>query len=360
MLRMALWPMPLILICLATELAAQPASKSAAKPTAAETAAPAAKVDQAWLGVSRWWANQREVVLLGVLSDGPAGKAGLKEGDSILAIAGKPIGSLDDLQQAMNGHHAGDQASFDIERKGQRETLAVKLELQPKDGGVSQFRKAAERGETWAMCELGFRYGFQDQESSFVKRDQAESARWFRRAIAKDSEQPIATLFLAILYTQGPDSIRDYAEAQRLLMKAREMKGEGVPKGIASAASNQLAMMCLSGQGLDKDKTLALQFYLDAADQGSLSAMHHLGVMFEQGIGVVKDDKAAERWFSKASSLGYKPSQHAMFWLTLNTEVASAAAEKKAANGNQEKPKPGAAQSPATGSPASKPAPKSK
>jgi TPR repeat protein len=201
----------------------------------------------------------------------------------------------------------------------------VRLEALPADGGLTRFKTAAEAGEAWAMAELGVRYAFLDEKSSLVKRDPAAAARWLRRAVA--TRNSVAPLFLAMLYCDGPTP--DYDEAQRLLMQARQMKGDDVPKGLAAAASNQLAIMCLRGQGIEMNPTLALRFFRDAADQGSLSAMYEIGHMFEHGLGVTVDNETAVLWYEKASQPGYRPAQRSLARLGVIREVGPAALETK-------------------------------
>ena len=342
-MRILLFTLPLVL-CLGSEVVAQSSKKSATQQEAAPTKAaaeraPVVKPGQPWLGVSRWWANESEVVLLGVLKDGPAGKAGLQAGDAIVSIAGEPIHTLDEFQQALDGLKTGDRTRIEISRQGELETVLVKLEPLPPDGGVGRIRAAADAGETWAMCELGIRLAFQDQDTSFVKRDPAEAARWFQRALKMGNS--VAPLFLGLMSAKGNGVPLDHAEAQQLLMQARQMNEDGVPKGMASAASNQLAIMCLLGQGGAKDQTLALRFFQDAAAQGSLAAMHRIGVMFEHGIGVSQDSATAALWYQRAGDLGYEPAQHSIVWLTVNAEVASGLLESVSADEKaQTKPAP--------------------
>jgi len=295
------------------------------------SAVPVVKSGQPWLGVSRWWADQKEVVLCGVFKDGPAGRAGLQAGDVIESIASERVRNLQDYEQILSSLKSGDRARLEIRRFGETQVVLVKLEPLPKDGGVARFKAAAARGEAWAMCELGMRFAFMDRGSSFVEPDAAEGARWFQQALQTgDSTAP---LFLGLLHAQGRGVPRDYDKARELLMQARRMKGEAVPAGIASAASNQLALMCLLGQGVPEDTTLALRFFRDAADQGSLAAMHRIGSMFEHGIGVTQDRPTVELWYRKAAEQGYEPAEEAFVRLGVTWNLLSGQApEKKPAN----------------------------
>ncbi|MBM4000595.1 MAG: PDZ domain-containing protein [Planctomycetes bacterium] len=273
------------------------------------------KEGQPWLGVSRWLANEREVVLLGALADGPAGKAGLIAGDVIRSIQGRPIASLVGFEAELNKLGPTDAASIEIDRRGQRRQVDVKLEPIPKDRGVGRVVEAAKSGHGWAMCELGMRYALMDPSSAGVATDPAEGVRWFQRAM--DAGYPLAPFFLGIMTLEGRGTNVDVDEARRLLILARETRGDGVPRGLAAAASCQLAIMCLRGQGIEQDTTSALRFFRDAAEQGSPAAMHRIGVMFELGLGVAQDDGEAVRWYRRAAELGYQPAQQSMIELAV-------------------------------------------
>jgi hypothetical protein len=68
------------------------------------------------------------VVVGGVLEDRPAAKAGVKEGDRIVEIAGKPVKSLETYMALMAGHKKGDILDVGILRDGKKMTLKVTLE----------------------------------------------------------------------------------------------------------------------------------------------------------------------------------------------------------------------------------------
>ncbi|NOR73090.1 MAG: hypothetical protein GQ467_04385 [Mariprofundaceae bacterium] len=46
-----------------------------------------------------------------------------------------------------------------------------------------------------------------------------------------------------------------------------------------------------------------------AADQGHASAQYYLGVMYDKGKGVTRDDKEAAKWYRKAADQGHASAQ---------------------------------------------------
>jgi hypothetical protein len=59
-----------------------------------------------------------------------------------------------------------------------------------------------------------------------------------------------------------------------------------------------------NGQGVVKDDKAAVKWYQKAAEQGNAAAQYNLGLCYANGQGVVKDDKAAERWYKQAAEQG--------------------------------------------------------
>ncbi len=68
------------------------------------------------------------VLVSGVLEGRPAAKAGLKEGDRIVELAGKTVKNLEGYMALMAGHKGGDVFEIGILRDGKRLTLKVALE----------------------------------------------------------------------------------------------------------------------------------------------------------------------------------------------------------------------------------------
>jgi putative serine protease PepD len=66
-----------------------------------------------------------------VTSGGPAGNAGLKNGDLIKAIDGKAVSSSNDVITAVQSHKAGDKVTLTINRGGNSQDIPVTLGNQP-------------------------------------------------------------------------------------------------------------------------------------------------------------------------------------------------------------------------------------
>lgn len=78
------------------------------------------------------------------------------------------------------------------------------------------------------------------------------------------------------------------------------------PLASQGDARSQYAMgvMYEYGRGVEKNQSLAAQWYTKAARQGNTDAQYNLGVMYEQGYGVKKDFRLAANWYGKAAQAG--------------------------------------------------------
>lgn len=61
-----------------------------------------------------------------------------------------------------------------------------------------------------------------------------------------------------------------------------------------------------------QDYTTAFKWWLKAADKGYAVAQYSVGMCYEYGYGVSKNDEEAVKWFRKAAEQGYAPSQNVM------------------------------------------------
>jgi TPR repeat protein len=88
----------------------------------------------------------------------------------------------------------------------------------------------------------------------------------------------------------------DYESAARLLLR---LAAEG-----NSAAQYNLGLMYNHGEGVTKDQDEAIRWFRRAAEQGDADAQYALGVIYREGKGVPKNDAEAARWYRLAAERG--------------------------------------------------------
>jgi putative serine protease PepD len=87
-------------------------------------------IERPYLGVSTTESAQ-EVTVAEVKPGGPAGKAGLRTGDVVVAIDGKTVGEASDVAAAIAGKRPGDTVAIEVRRGGQSQTVDVELGTRP-------------------------------------------------------------------------------------------------------------------------------------------------------------------------------------------------------------------------------------
>jgi putative serine protease PepD len=66
-----------------------------------------------------------------VVSGSPAERAGVRTGDVIVSIDGKPIQDAEDVSSALDGHQPGDRVKVEVRRGSGRQTVEVELGNRP-------------------------------------------------------------------------------------------------------------------------------------------------------------------------------------------------------------------------------------
>ncbi len=159
---------------------------------------------------------------------------------------------------------------------------------------IAAWRKAADKGSTAAMVELGVLYG----TGAGVATDEAQARRLFERAAAAGNPRGISNL--AALGGSAP---ADPVQARSLLAKAGETNPE---------AQYQLGVMIADGVGGPKDDVMARALFEKAAAQNHSGALERMGAFTLEGRGGDKDAAAAKAYYEKAAALGNEDAKAAL------------------------------------------------
>jgi serine protease Do len=106
------------------------------------------RVDRGWIGVKIQEVTPeiadglglkaaKGALVAGVDQDGPAGKAGVKQGDVILAFNGNEIDTLHGLPRVVAAVPAGNKADVTVWRDGKEQTLSLQVGSQKEDQQAS-------------------------------------------------------------------------------------------------------------------------------------------------------------------------------------------------------------------------------
>jgi TPR repeat protein len=160
---------------------------------------------------------------------------------------------------------------------------------------MGAWRKAADKGSTSAMVELGVLYG----TGNGVTKDEAQARKLFERAA--DAGNPRGVSNLAAL--SGGGAASDPARARELLAKSAETNAE---------AQYQLGLMMADGTGGPRDDARARSLFEKAAAQNHPGALERMGAFTQEGRGGPKDSSAAKAYYERAAALGDEDAKKAL------------------------------------------------
>ncbi len=161
---------------------------------------------------------------------------------------------------------------------------------------IAAWRKAADKGSTSAMVELGVLYA----TGAGVARDDEAARKLFGRAA--EAGNPRGVTNLAAL-SGGGAAPTDPVRARELLQKAAATNAE---------AQYQLGMMLAEGTGGPKDDAGARSLFEKAAAQNHPGALERMGAFAQEGRGGPKDSAAAKSYYERAAALGDEDAKKAL------------------------------------------------
>ena len=109
-------------------------------------------------------------------------------------------------------------------------------------------------------------------------------------------------------YTSAQGTEGDLNQNQTQTQDAVEATRLAAEQGDAGAQSN-LGVMYEGGRGVSRDETEAVRWFRLAAEQGFAQAQSNLGAMYADGRGVPRDDTEAVRWLRLAAEQGHVAAQ---------------------------------------------------
>jgi TPR repeat protein len=160
---------------------------------------------------------------------------------------------------------------------------------------IDAWRKAADKGSTSAMVELGVLYG----TGAGVAKDEAQARTLFERAA--EAGNPRGVTNLAAL--SGGSGSSDPVRARELLAKAAAANAE---------AQYQLGLMLADGAGGPRDDVGARSLFEKAAAQNHPGALERMGAFMQEGRGGPKDSSAAKAYYERAAALGDEDAKKAL------------------------------------------------
>ncbi len=168
------------------------------------------------------------VVLAKVTEGSPAAKAGLKDGDILTAVGGKPVKEARDLQRLVAGMQRGKPMELTVLRDGATKVFSVVIAEQPKSFAVARAGQEdpTTQPESTRLDKLGFNITDLTPEKA-KQLGFAESSRGVLiDAVEPNSAADEAGLKSGMLILKiGSTSVANVEDAQRILEKASQDKG---------------------------------------------------------------------------------------------------------------------------------------
>ena len=162
---------------------------------------------------------------------------------------------------------------------------------------IGAYRKAADKGSTTAMVELGVMLA----TGSGVPKDEAQARALFERAA--EAGNPRGATNLAALAAIG-GAPADPARSRALLERTAQTN--------SPEALYQLGLMTAEGIGGPKDDVAARALFERAAAQGHPGALERMGAFAQSGRGGPQDTNAAKQYYEKAAALGNDDAKEAL------------------------------------------------
>ena len=219
---------------------------------------------------------------------GPAEDAGIKGGDRLFAVNGRPVKdeSRRDITRALDGS-PGSTVTLTVQSFGEL-LQDIPLVRRP---AYDVYLAAANVGDAEAEWALGSILA----HGAGCPQDLAQAAKWYRKSAEQGFQFAETELGYCLQYGRGVP--KDPAEAVAWYQKAAQ---QGDP-----TAERLLGLCYLHGTGIARSDRDAFAWIDAAAKADDASAEEHLGYLYTTGRGVARDDRASFAWYYRSAQLGY-------------------------------------------------------
>ena len=163
---------------------------------------------------------------------------------------------------------------------------------------LAAWRKAADKGSTSAMVELGVALA----TGQGVAKDDDQARALFERAAQGGNPRGVTNL--AALASSVGGASTDPVKARALLIKGAQAS--------SAEAQYQLGLMTADGVGGPKDDVAARALFDKAAAQNHAGALERMGAFAQSGRGGPQDSAAAKAYYEKAAALGSEEAKAAL------------------------------------------------
>jgi TPR repeat protein len=153
----------------------------------------------------------------------------------------------------------------------------------------------AEKNHSDLQSKLGLLY----TNGLITKPDFSKAAYWLERAIK--SNDLTGALTLAMLFHCAKEC-QDFNKAYRLY-KTIIINEDSIESVHVAHAMRNIGLLYENGHGVVKDYNKALQYYMDSSEKGNIEAKYNLGLLHYYGYGVRADSKQALRYFQEVETL---------------------------------------------------------
>src|SRR5471030_1646062 len=224
-------------------------------------------------------AQSADLVLCDRLAADPA------DPDKPADIKGTPVIAANDVATAIKFCKVASTSS----RRALYELGRAYAANQQMPDAIGAYRKAADKGSTAAMVELGVLYG----TGSGIAKDPDQARKLFERAAGAGNARAVTNL---AALSGGGGALVDPVKARALLATGAEAN--------SAEAQFQLGLMAANGNGGPQDDVAARGLFEKAAAQGHAEAMVWAGAFAQLGRGGPQDESLAKSYFAKAAALG--------------------------------------------------------